>query len=241
VPTFDGAEFPDGAVCANDAALYTSAGYSQLSAGQQQAFGDYCVTGPAYVYYHENGQFQGSGGRLASAIAPAQGNLPTYDVFFSSVGAQLPIPDLILFHNPGTGEGAALKISRPRTSPCVTDITGSQADPICVRDSFYYVGQDDIMSGSRQLGSGSGRRVPNDIQGTGCECNPLSGAYQRLAPSRVNAAAAMCDEFLRGGRIDYAFYRIDDTPVPPQLVWRVTDASGSMAHDYDTRTTTGGG
>ena len=211
----------------------------------RQAFGDYCITGPALLYYHQNGQFRVSAGTgnsgLGSAIAPAQGTLPTYDPFFTSAGAQLPVPDIILFHNPGRGEGGALKISVPNDAPCDPATIALSADPECERDAFYYVGEDDFMSGTRELGVGSGRRVPNEIQGTGCECNPLSGPYQQLAPSGVTAASSRCDEFLRGGRILYAFVRDDETPAFPQLLWRVTDAAGSEAHDFDSRSNLSGG
>jgi hypothetical protein len=38
---------------------------------------------------------------------------------------------------------------------------------------------------------------------------------------------------LRGGRIDYVFVRDDVDPPYPQLLWRVTDGNGSVAHNYD--------
>jgi hypothetical protein len=245
IPTFDGEEFPNGAVCPNDISLYVANGYESITAGRERAFGDYCIGGPALVYFHRNGQFRtatgtGSAG-LGSAIAPAQGTLPTYDSFFDSVGALLPAPDLIVFHNPGVGEGAPLKISVSRDSPCDPAVVTLRAAPPCQRDSFYYVAEDGFMAGVRTLGSGSGRRVPDEIQGTGCECNPLSGAYQILAPSGATATTARCDEFLRGGRITYTFIRDDQTPAFPQLLWRVTDATGSIAHDYDSRATLPGG
>jgi len=244
IPTLDDTQFPDGAVCPADIPLYTQFGYQFISAGQRQAFGDYCIGGPALVYFHRAGQFRTIAGggpmSLGSAIAPAQGTIPTYDEFFTSAGAQIPVPDLIMWHNPGTGEGGALKISSPRLNPCDPGQTPSGA-AICERDAFYYVDEGDLMSGSRQLGPNSGRRVPREIQGTGCECNPLHGAYHILAPSRVTATGAACDEFFRGGRILFAFVRDDRTPAFPQLLWRVTDAAGSIAHDFDRRAGLPGG
>jgi hypothetical protein len=244
IPTFDGTEFPNGAVCPADISLYTQRGYIPVGAGVSVEFGDYCITGPALYYYHRQGNFRIAAGTsdagLGSAIAPAQGSLPSFDNFFTSAGAQFPVPDLILFHNPGSGGGAALKISSPTPQPCSTSTTSTGAQP-CVRDSFYYVAFDDVMIGSRQLGVGSGRRVPSEIQGTGCECQGSSQAYQILAPPNLRAAGANCNEFFRGGRIDYAFFEEDTTPPFPQLVWRVTDASGSVAHDYSPLSPLAGG
>jgi hypothetical protein len=230
-------EFPNGAVCEDDIDLYTSFGYVEIPAGDSTSFGDFCFFGPSLIYFHEAGQFQNAGGsggtELASAIGPAQGSGATFDNFFSSAGAQVPIPNQIIFHNPGTGEGAALKISRNNPTPCDILSTGGEAP--CRQDAFYYVGDTDIMVGSTALGTGSGRRVPNEIQGTGCECLGVSQPWYELAPSRVTANGARCNEFLRGGRIEIAFLREDTNPPFPQAVWRVTDASGSVVHDFDPR------
>ena len=117
----NGTTYPTGSVCPTDIPLYTSFGYTQIPDGQQQTFGNYCITGPALLYMHRNGQFQAAGGTgaaLASAIAPAQGTTPTYDAFFTASSASVPVPDRILFYNPGTTpEGLALKISRNATNP----------------------------------------------------------------------------------------------------------------------------
>jgi hypothetical protein len=231
-------EYPEGAVCETDRALYTSFGYTSIAAGQSVAFGNYCVVGPALYYFHRNGQFQLAGGatgrRLASAIGPAQGATPTYDAFFTSSGATVPVPDLILFHNPGSGQGQALKISRNVSDPCAGEIVVG-GDPACQQDAFYYVDETDRLAGSTALGVGSGRRVPGDIQGTGCECLGVSVPFQILAPSGQRAQGAACNTFFRGGRIDYVFLREDTDPPFPQLVWRVTDATGARAHDFDPR------
>lgn len=228
--------YPEGAVCPEDVSLYTSFGYQEIPEGVDRPFGDYCFEGPALVYFHQSGQFRGSAGQggtsLASAIAPAQGASPTYDGFFTSTGAQVPVPDRIYFHNPGTGEGAALKVSFAVQSPCSEDALDLGDGP-CFRDAFYYVDETDRMTGSTALGVGSGRRVPTEIQGTGCECTGFSDAFQQLAPSGVSANFANCNEYLRGGRIEYVFVREDTNPPFPQLVWRVTDQTGSVAHDFD--------
>lgn len=228
----------EGAVCPDDIPLYTSRGYVSIPAGAMVEFGHYCLGGPLLYYLHENGQFRGAGtAGLASAIAPAQGATPTYDTFFTSTGAQVPVPDLILFYNPGTtADGRALKISRNGTAPCNPD-AGTAGDPDCQQDAFYYVDENDRLAGSTALGSGSGRRVPTDIQGTGCECLGLSLAYQVLAPPgrRGVDPSVVCNEFFRGGRIDYVFVREDTEPSFPQLVWRVTDGGGTRAHDFDPR------
>lgn len=239
VPGIGDQAFIDGGVCADDVALYQQFGYVPVAAGQQIAFGDYCLYGPALYYFHRSGQFRrsatpGNAG-LASAIAPAQGSSPTYDNFFTSSGAQVPVPDLILFHNPGTGEGAALKVSSQTSSPCDIVLTG--VTPVCNRDAFYYVDEDDRITGSTALGFGAGRRVPSEIQGMGCECLGAAQAYQVLAPPGTTSRTANCDEFMRGGRIDYVFLRQDENPPVPQLVWRVTDSSGSVAHEFDARAT----
>ncbi len=235
----NGEQYPDGAVCPDDIDLYTAFGYFEIPEGTEREFGNYCIVGPALLYFHESGQFQRAGGvggaQLASAIAPAQGTSPTYDDFFSSAGAQVPVPDLIIFHNPGTGDGAQLKISWSDPNPCALETIGF-ADSDCDQDAFYYVDDFDMLSsGSTVLGFGSARRVPSEIQGTGCECLGFDEPAQQLAPSRVTAANAQCNEFFRGGRIDYVFLREDTNPPFPQLVWKVTDAAGALAHDFDPR------
>jgi hypothetical protein len=233
----NGEVYPDGAVCPDDVALYTSFDYQEIPEGAEQAFGNYCIRGPALVYFHENGQFQRGGGvggaRLASAIGPAQGTNPTYDNFFTASGARVPVPDLILFHNPNTGEGQALKISRNSPAPC--DILVTAGDPDCEQDAFYYVSSDDVMAGSNALGRGSGRRTPNEIQGTGCQCTGFQDPYQHLAPSGTSPTNALCYEFLRGGFIEYIFVRDDREPPYPQLLWRVADESGNEVHEFDPR------
>jgi hypothetical protein len=230
----NGTEYPDGAVCTTDIPLYTSFGYISIPAGQSQAFGNICITGPALYYFHRNGQFQTTGQNLGSAIAPAQGTTPTYDTFFGSTGATVPVPDYILFQNPGTGAGQALKISRNATDPCATQVV-NQGDPACEQDSFYYVDETDRIDGSTTLGSGSGRRVPNEIQGTGCQCRGVSDPTQVLAPSNQSTTTAPCNVYFRGGRIDYVFLREDTDPPFPQLVWRVTNSAGVRVQDFDPR------
>jgi hypothetical protein len=235
--------YPEGSVCADDIALYTSFGYTSIPAGATTEFGNYCITGPALLYFHRGGQFRTAGGSsgtgLGSAIAPAQGSTPTYDLFFTSSGATVPVPDFILFHNPGTTAGGqALLVSRHLQSPCTqTVITGVEGD--CSQDAFYYVDDTDRMAGSSALGAGSGRRTPAEIQGTGCQCGAVTAtrqqAMQVLASSSTSALQAECNEFFRGGRVEYVFVRNDTDPPFPQLVWRVTDASGGRAHDFDSR------
>lgn len=234
--------YPDGAVCPDDVDLYTAFGYEEVAEGVNREFGTYCVTGPALIYFHASGQFQraGSGGStLASAIAPAQGTSASFDAFFTSAGALTPVPNSILFYNPGFGEGGALKVSRNNTQPCDL-VTAGTGDADCAQDAFYYVDESDRLAGSSALGTSAGRRVPNEIQGTGCETGGfdnllLTSASQVLAPSGATASNARENEFLRGGRIEYVFLREDTNPPFPQLVWRVTDASGSVSEDFDPR------
>ncbi len=234
----NGIEYPDGAVCADDLALYTSFGYISIPAGQSRSFGNICITGPALYYFHRDGQFQtasGSAGQnLGSAIGPAQGTTPTFDTFFTSTGVTVPVPDQILFHNPGTGAGQSLKISRNTTEPCATQVV-NVGDPACQQDSFYYVDDTDRIAGSTALGVGAGRRVPNEIQGTACQCQGISDPTQVLAPSNQSSLNVPCNMFFRGGRIDFVFVRQDTDPPFPQLVWRVSDSSGSRIHDFDSR------
>jgi hypothetical protein len=233
----NGDAYPDGAVCPDDVDLYTSFGYREIPEEGSEEFGNYCIEGPALIYFHRSGQFRRGGGtggsELASAIAPAQGTNATFDDFFTSGGASVPIPDQILFHNPGTGEGAALKISIGATSPC--DAIFVSGEPDCAQDAFYYVDEADLMTGSAALGAGSGRRVPSEIQGTGCACTGFQDPFQVLAPSGTTASNAECNEFLRGGLIEYVFVRDDTNPPYPQLVWRVTDQSGAEVHGFDPR------
>ncbi|TWT41196.1 hypothetical protein RAS1_38900 [Phycisphaerae bacterium RAS1] len=226
---------PDGVVCEDDIGLYTAFGYQQVVDGQSQAFGNECIVGPALIYFHRSGQFRSAGAtiNLASGIGPAQGSTPTFDTFFTSAGAQVPVPNQILFHNPGTGEGAGLKVSRGSPDPCANVI--GLLDPACQQDAFYYVDEGDLLAGSRGLGQNSGRRIPAEIQGTACQCLGAGIPFQVVAPSNTAATATLCDEFVRGARIEYVFFREDRTPPFPQLVWRVTDSGGQVVHDFDSR------
>jgi hypothetical protein len=108
-------------------------------------------------------------------------------------------------------------------------------DAECDQDAFYYVDENDLLTGSVELGVGSARRIPSEIQGTGCECTGFQDPYHVLAPSGTGALDADCNEFLRGGLIEYVFVREDTNPPYPQLLWRVTDQSGAEVHDFDAR------
>jgi hypothetical protein len=233
--------YPDGAVCPDDRDLYTSFGYTEVADGQSTPFGNFCIDGPALVYFHQAGQFRRGGGTgnasLGSAIGPAQGSNATFDNFFTSSGAQVPVPDLILFHNPGSGAGAPLLVDPVNPAPC-SGVVITNATPECQMDAFYYVDERDRMAGSTALGSGSGRRVPSEIQGTSCECaafGQFTPIAQSLAPANASGSQVRCNEYVRGGRIEYAFLREDTNPPTPQLVWRVLDTSGGTVQDFDSR------
>lgn len=230
-----GANEGSGTVCPADIDLYTSFGYNLVADGATQELGNLCITGPALVYFHRAGQFRAAGGsNLASGIMPAQGSAGTFDSFFTSSGAQVPVPESIIFMNPGTGEGAALDISPNILAPCsALTLAG---DPLCQQDAFYYVDELDLIAGSTALGIGSGRRVPAEIQGTGCQCLGSNDPLQVLAPANVTAATAGCNEFTRGGFIQYVFIREDENPPIPQLVWQVRDATGALVQEFDPRT-----
>ncbi len=239
----NGDRYPNGAVCPDDIDLYRQFGYEFIPEGSSRPFGNFCIDGPALLYFHKSGQFRSSGGAtggtFGSAIPPAQGSNPSFDEFFTAAGARVPVPNSILWHNPGTGEGGILRVSRGDTTPCQGG-TIQLVDPECEQDAFYYVDEFDIQAGTNILGPGSGRRVPNEIQGTGCECggfDPIlnTAVSQVLAPSGATASTVACNEFLRGGLIEYVFIRDDRNPPVPQLLWRVTDQSGSIAHDFDSR------
>lgn len=236
-PTTDDVE---GAVCEDDIPLYTSFGYQLVPEGTSIPFGNVCIPGNSLYYFHENGQFQGAGQGLASAIAPAAGSTATYDTYFNQSGRQVPVPDRIIFHNPGTSaEARALKVAESSVNPCAV-VINDVGDPECEQDGWYYVDEFDFPAGSRPTGSdgveaGIYVRYPADIQGTGCACNLGNIPYSQLAPSNAAASDALCNEFLRGGRIDYVFVRDDTEPPFPQLVWRVTDSNGTRAHDFDPR------
>ncbi len=233
--------YTDGAVCPADEALYRSNGYSiKVNAGEQRVFGNYCIDGPALIWYYQSGRFRSTGvgsTDFASAIGQARGTVPTYDAFFSSAGARIPVPNIIMFHNPGTGEGAALIVDEPSANPC--DPAAVDRTSNCARDAFYYVDDSDLMSGTPTLGPGSGRRVPNEIQDTLCVTEgDLTRGYHTLAPSGVTPATALDHEFLRGGKIEYVFIRADQDPPIPQLLWKVTDERGALVHDFDSRSGT---
>lgn len=233
----NGETYPEGAVCADDTKIYTDAGYVEVPDGTEQTFGNYCIRGPALYYFHRGGQFRGAGSGtgtsgLSSAIGPAQGSSATYDSFFTSSGARMPIPNQIIFHNPGTGGGRSLKVSSNDADPC-NDSNNDSGDANCDQDAFYYVDESDLRTGSTALGSGAGLRVPNEIQGTGCTCLGTDDPFQSLAPSGTAASDANCNEFLRGGLIEYVFLREDTEPPFPQLIWRVFDANGGLVHDFD--------
>ena len=124
----------------------------------------------------------------------------------------------------------------PLTNPplLITSHLVVTGDPECQQDGFYYVDDTDRIAGSAALGVGAGRRVPAEIQGTGCECLGSSLPFQALSLN-LSGQGAACNVFFRGGRIDYVFVRNDTDPPFPQLVWRVTDSNGARAHDFDSR------
>ena len=221
-----------GAVCQDDLALYTNFGYQFIAEGAERSFGDYCVQGPALLYFHENGNFQNAGGTFASAIDEAQGTNPTFDSFFGPGGAVVPVPNQILFHNPGTGEGAALSVAPINPNPCEFGLI--VATQQCSLDAFYYVDNNDLPAGSTALGPGSARRTPNEIQGTGCTTG-FNEAFHSLAPPGITGSTAGDNEFIRGGSIEFVFIREDVTPPVPQLLWRVTDDVGGIVHEFDPR------
>ncbi|MCK4342138.1 MAG: hypothetical protein KAY37_10500, partial [Phycisphaerae bacterium] len=226
---------PDGAVCPEDTSMYESAGYIYISEGDESPFGNECIEGPALYYFHEKGRFQGAGTTgLASAIAPAQGTSATYDAVFGPSGKQMPVPDIIWFHNPDTGEGKHLKYSPGLSDACDPNVIEIAAGP-CDQDSFYYVDSFDMKAGSNPGGGDPYVRFPSEIQGTGCLCGLGNDPWAALAPSGATAADKRCNEFFRGGRVDFVFLRDDTEPPYPQLVWRVTDSSNGLAHDFDER------
>lgn len=226
---------PTGAVCPDDVETYVANGYDiTVEDGQQLAFGNECIEGPALIYFHEAGRFQGVGGsRLSSGIPPAEGSTPAYDAAFTASGRRLPVPNLIWFHNPG-GEGDRLRWALKDSAPCATgDIsifTGA-----CEQDSFYYVDERDNPTGSNPGSRSPYVRFPSEIQGTGCRCFGSDQPWAELAPTGATAATARCNEFLRGGWVEFVFLNDDSEPPPPQLIWRVRDASGAVAHEFDER------
>ena len=230
---YDAVANPEGAVCPADAALYTEFGYQRIADGSAVDFGKYRIPGPAYFYYHENGRFRSATGGsavTASAIPPAQGtSTPTFDTFFGSGGARVPVPNVILFHNPGGAAGGPLRISR-------------NIQESCDQDAFYYVDESDRLAGNTSTGPGSARRIAREIQGTGCECPGVGvfldaeGAQSLIAPG-TPIRNRNCNQFARGGRIEYVFLRQDSDPPVPQLVWRVSDSTGAVIQDFDSRVT----
>lgn len=228
VAFIDNGDGQNGAVCADDVQLYTQFGYELIAEGATRSIGAYCVVGPALVYFHRGGQFQGPGGVLASAIPPAQGSSPTFDAFFGPSGASVPVPNVILFHNPGTGQGANLLLSPQPGDVCTQTLVTAVND--CQQDAFYYVDEFDRLAGSQALGMGSGRRVPAEIQGSGCFSGSFAGATFRgenfqggmvLAPPGVTAGNAALNQFVRSSAIEYIFIRRDETPTIPQLLVNV--------------------
>jgi len=230
-----GDTFPGGAVCEEDVELYTQNGYQLIPAGQRQPVGNYCVDGPALVYFHEQGEFRSGSGTdnasLASAIGPAAGTNPTFDNEFSASGKRIPVPQFIIFHNPGTGGGASRLIGRLLDDPCSQNPGVEGTVNTCRADAFYYVRSDGRLDGSASFGQGAGRRNPTEIQGTGCECGAFSNfdnSIQELGTDQLE-----CNQFGRGGQIEYVFLRDDQIPAVPQLLWRVTESSGTIVHDFD--------
>lgn len=229
----NGDVYPDGAVCPDDVGLYRSFGYQEVTEGQSRSFGNYCIEGPALVYFHENGSFV-SGSGFAAAIPPAQGQIPTFDDEFTSSGLLTPVPNQIIWHNPGFGGGAQLNTSVLPVEAC-NIIDTALITAVCSQDAFYYVDETDQPAGTISLGQGSAIRTGSDIQGTDCQAGFGNFSGSQLAPSSASASDALDNEFLRGGFIEYVFIRNDTQPPIPQLVWRVTDSAGAIAQDFDPR------
>jgi hypothetical protein len=231
-----GDRYPDGAVCPDDVDTYIANGYTTIvEDGEAIGFGNECIIGPALVYFHESGRFQSGGSTgLASAIGPADESSATYDSTFTASGRRIPVPNWIWFHNPGTGEGRALHQAQTASTPCDVGVIET-VDSNCEQDAFYYVDEYDNPVGSQAGTLSPYVRFPSEIQGTGCTCFGTDEAYAELAPSGATGASIRCNEFGRGGRIEFVFLNDSTEPPPPQLVWRVRDSSGAVVHDFDDR------
>jgi len=194
-------------VAPGDESRYESFGYRMYTS--PQTIGCYTfpatVARPLFYYYHQNGRFRteitDTSRPLLSGIQSAvSATQPRLDPFFA--GRVVPVPSLILFHDPRNTVPSPFDQNRNShtinsTLANVTNCTASCE--ICSRASWYYVTATDVPSGFPGLGCTRGRdpsdnsrilryfRVPAETQDTVCwDCSSAAG---NLPPIGVDTSA----------------------------------------------------
>lgn len=226
-------------IVTGDESRYTSFGYVRYPTGV--SFGCYNFAGrDLYYYYHRNGRFRtnitNSSSTLLSGISPAISSAsPRKDVYFMS--RVVPLPSMILFHDPKTTVPAAFNVDRGATTinPALSTPSTCAGCASCAQASWYYVTAFDQPSGvnrpcslGRNDSNGPGRyfRVPAETQQTACwDCVvtlPLLGtdAAHWLHNSAINEAifprpagdvsTVLCNEFYLGSVVTYTFTNAGD-------------------------------
>ncbi len=218
-----------------DESRYEAFGYVRYPSGVN--FGCYTFTQDLFYYYHRNGQFRAditdSGSALRSGIAPAtSASQPKLDPSFSN--RNVPLPSLILFHDPGTGPlPDAFDDDRgaDTINPALDDATNCGCD-VCAQASWYYVTELDVpvgiappcSAGRDPAAMGRYFRVPGETQDTVCDdCSslvatlPLAGteACHWLHNTALNEAVwpqpagavgdVRCYEYYLGSVVTYTF------------------------------------
>jgi hypothetical protein len=222
---------------------YLSFGYVHYPVGT--SIGCYSFARDLFLYYHQNGRFStditNTGSPLLSAIAPAPStSTPRADSFFNS--REIPVPSVILFHDPVSNVPMPFNAGRNATTinPTLSSITGCGTCTSCAQAGWYYVLSGDIpfglnpacSIGRNAAASGRYYRVPAEYQNTCCfDCISSSGLVPitdlvtahwlhntgvssggPLGPG--NPGDVRCYEYYLNGVVTYAFTTLGNTSGP---------------------------
>ncbi len=227
-----------------DEARYLNFGYHHYPSGT--TIGCYTFTQNLYLYYHNNGKFRSDVSNptstMLSGIAPASSSsTPRVDSFFGN--REVPLPSVILFHDPGTTVPSPFNTGRGSSTinPGLHTISSCVSCDRCAQAGWYYVQSNDTPIGiasactiGRDI-TAKGRyyRVPGEIQGTVCyDCTSEAGtlpiAILNTAHWLHNSAAGTgtgplgpglptdvrCHEFYADSVIVYTFGNAADAVQP---------------------------
>jgi hypothetical protein len=225
-----------------DGSRYEAAGYVHYATGT--SIGCYGFAKDLYLYYHYNGKFRANISSTSSAmmagIPPAtSASQPRQDYYF--INRQMPIPSVILFHDPGSTVPSPFNSGRDSTTinPALDDVTSCVSCTRSAQASWYYVTANDVAIGNPTACS-EGRndvaailryfRVPAETQDTACfDCVGSAGMVPLAtlttahwmhntavgttggAQPAGNPTDCLCYEYYMDGFITYTFRNITGT------------------------------
>jgi hypothetical protein len=237
---------PTASVLPSQVSRYTAAGYCALPVGQDLFIGDiqFALSDPANQwlwYYHACGLFPCTGAATTMCDGCSGSSCSTCVFDLAS-----PCPNTTGSHTfLSSGIVAPTSVAtlpqdefwRNRTMPAPDHIlfyehpgVPSPGGNVCLHESFFFypVAPDDtpmVPADPRSVPANVGR--PNQIQGTRCDCTPLSpAAVQSLTPSGVPDGSSACNQYPAQASITYTF--VDDATY--RLVWEVRSGLGTLIH-----------